>query len=71
VYDGDNLVSRITSIAARHIDIRPAKTNLIRRLSDDFKTVLVFTITATIGDHSETRVYEVQPRPHQKGEESG
>jgi len=71
VFDGDNLVSHTTGVAAGHIDTLTGRTNLIMRLSDDVKTVLVFTITATVGDHSETRVYEVQPRPHQKGEESG
>ena len=69
--DDDNLDSHVTSIAARHIDISPDKTNLSRRLSDDLKIVLVFTVTATVGHHSETRVYEVQPRPHQKEEASG
>ena len=71
VFDNGNLVSHTNSIAARHIDILPENTNLIRRLSDDFKTVLVITVTATVGDHSETRFYEVQPRPQQKGEGSG
>ena len=66
VFDNGNLVSHAISIAARHIDNVPENTNLIRRLSDDFKIVLVFRVTATVGSHSEARVYEVQPRPHQK-----
>ncbi len=65
-YDGDDLLSTKTTIIARHIDIRPEKTHLDKTLSDDLKTVLVFTVTATKGEQSETRVYEVQPRPHQK-----
>jgi len=64
-YDGDELLSSQTSIVARHIDTCPDKTNVSMRLSDDFKTVLVFTVTATMGEQSETRVYEVKPRPHQ------
>lgn len=66
VSDGDDPVSHTIGVAARHIDILPENTNLSRRLSDDHKIVLVFRVTATVGHHSETRVYEVQPRPHQK-----
>ena len=46
------------SIAAEYIDPDVAKTRC-----DWDGEVLTFTVTATVGDESETRVYEVKPRP--------
>jgi len=70
VYDDDQLTSQTTSIVARYINTdHDEETNLrktsLKVLCNDSIVVLVFTVTATIGGHSETRIYEVKPRPTQ------
>jgi len=45
---------------AEHINSDPTKTSCDW---DEDDNVLTFTVTATVGDESETRVYEVKPRP--------
>ena len=52
--DGEPTVTRV----AEYIDSDPTKT-----YCDWDDSVLTFTVTATVGDESETRVYKVQPRP--------
>jgi len=51
---GEPTVTRV----AEHINPDPTKTSC-----DWDDNVLTFTVTATVGDESETRVYEVKPRP--------
>jgi prepilin-type N-terminal cleavage/methylation domain-containing protein len=57
-YVNSNPDSTIT--VAEYIDPDPTKTNCDW---DDVSKKLTFTVTATVGDQSETRTYEVQPRP--------
>ena len=53
-------------VVARYVDVTidpvtgKAKTNCDW---DAESRVLTFTVTATVGDQSETRIYEVEPRP--------
>jgi len=57
---GDPTVTRV----AEYID--PAETSCECSCDDGCicaNLVLTFTVTATVGDESETRVYKVQPRP--------
>ena len=59
---GGNLT---TTRVAEYIDPDPTKTNCDW---DDVEKVLIFTVTATVGEgtwgeESETRIYRVQPRP--------
>jgi len=48
-------------VIAQYID--PAQTDCdpLGELGDD--SVLTFTVTATLGTQSETRIYEIEPRP--------
>jgi len=47
-----------TSVVAQFINPHPAKTRC------DFTSgKLIFTVTATVGGESETRIYEIVPRP--------
>jgi len=59
-----NLNPDATTFVAEYIDPDPAKTNCY----EDADGVLIFTVTATVGsgsqEESETRVYEVMPRPN-------
>lgn len=50
---GEPIATRV----AEDIDPDPTKTRC-----DWDDSVLTFTVTATVGDESETRVYEIQPR---------
>ncbi len=43
-------------VVAQYID--PTQTSCVRN-----GTLLVFTVTATVGEQSETRIYEIEPRP--------
>jgi prepilin-type N-terminal cleavage/methylation domain-containing protein len=53
-----NGTAQNSSIIARYIDSSPPQT------SCDFTDgKLIFTVTATVGSGSETRVYEIVPRP--------
>jgi len=45
-------------VVSEYIDPGPARTSFVRA-----GDALIFTVTATVGDESETRVYEVTPRP--------
>jgi prepilin-type N-terminal cleavage/methylation domain-containing protein len=45
-------------IVAKYIDPDPTKTSC-----DWTGGVLTFTVTATVGEESETRIYEIEPRP--------
>jgi len=54
--DGDPTMTRV----AEYIDSDPTKTS---RAWDSVKKVLIFTVTATVGEESEQRIYRVQPRP--------
>jgi prepilin-type N-terminal cleavage/methylation domain-containing protein len=47
-------------IVAEYIDPDPAKTSCVWAGG-----ILTFTVTATVGTQSETRVYEIEPRPTQ------
>jgi type II secretory pathway pseudopilin PulG len=49
-----------TTRVAEHIDPDPTKTNCDW---DNVEKVLIFKVTATVGEESETRIYRVQPRP--------
>ena len=51
---GDPILTRV----AEYIDSDPIKTDCYWENS-----VLIFMVTATVGDESETRTYKVQPRP--------
>jgi len=53
---GDSTTTRV----AEHIDPDPTKTNCDW---DNVEKVLIFKVTATVGEESETRIYRVQPRP--------
>ncbi len=55
--DGEDPTTRV-SIVAEYID--PAETSCDW---DQAKKILTFTVTATVGEQSETRTYEVKPRP--------
>jgi prepilin-type N-terminal cleavage/methylation domain-containing protein len=46
-------------IVAQHID--PDQTNCVWNAT---ARVLVFTVTAAVGTESETRIYEIEPRPN-------
>jgi prepilin-type N-terminal cleavage/methylation domain-containing protein len=48
-----------TTRVAEHIDSDPTKTSCDW---DDVEKVLIFTVTATVGEESEQRIYRVQPR---------
>jgi prepilin-type N-terminal cleavage/methylation domain-containing protein len=52
--DGDSAMTRV----AEYIDPDPTKT-----YCDWSDGVLIFKVTATVGEESETRIYRVQPRP--------
>ena len=54
VNGGNSTLTRV----AEHID--PDETSCDW---DDVNRVLTFEVTATVGEQSETRVYEVKPRP--------
>ena len=49
-----------TTKVAEYIDPDPTKTSCVW---DNVNKVLTFTVTATVGGVSETRVYQVTPRP--------
>jgi prepilin-type N-terminal cleavage/methylation domain-containing protein len=55
--DPDSLTIDSVTIVAEYIDPDPQKTKC------EFGGELTFTVTATVGEQSETRVYEVMPRP--------
>ena len=55
----DSVLDSTTKVA-EYIDSDPSKTSCDW---DDVNKVLTFTVTATLGGQSETRVYEVEPRP--------
>lgn len=52
---GDPATTRV----AEYIDSDPTKTSCDW---DDVEKVFIFTVTATVGEESETRIYRVQPR---------
>ena len=54
----DEGVPTMTRVA-EYIDSDPTKTSCAW---DDVEKVLIFTVTATVGEESETRIYRVQPR---------
>ena len=54
--DGDPMTTRV----AEYIDSDPTKTSCDW---DPVKKVLIFKVTATVGEESEQRLYRVQPRP--------
>jgi len=58
IYIDSELDSTTTTIVAEYIDL--ALTNAAW---DEEDRVLTFTVTATVGGQSETREYEVMPRP--------
>ena len=49
-----------TTRVAEYIDSDPTKTSCAW---DSVNKVLIFTVTATVGEESEQRIYRVQPRP--------
>ena len=60
VNGGDPMLTRV----AEHID--PDQTSCVTEPEDadpEDVEVVTFKVTATVGEQSETRVYEVKPRP--------
>jgi len=55
-----NSVLNSSTKVAEYINSDPAKTSCAWNTTNK---VLTFTVTATVGGRSETRVYEVKPRP--------
>ena len=49
------------TLVAEHIDLADTNCYPLGVLPPNGK--LIFTVTATVGDQSETRVYEIEPRP--------
>ena len=64
IYIDSELDSTTTTIVAEYIDL--AQTNCVTQpegAEPEGVEVLTFTVTATVGGQSETREYEVMPRP--------
>jgi prepilin-type N-terminal cleavage/methylation domain-containing protein len=62
-YIGNETSPDSTTIVAEYIDPDPAKTSCKPLGPLQPGVALNFTVTATLGGRSETRVYEVEPRP--------
>jgi prepilin-type N-terminal cleavage/methylation domain-containing protein len=63
--DGDKLVRRDNGsgdkVIAEYIDAAQTSCEPVGLLEDD--GTLTFTVTAAVGTESETRIYEIEPRP--------